>query len=386
MSETLFLIPVQAFELQERGANFDLTFSSDGGSPNVERIPADPFNFLDISPFIQALAGNSVNDTRFDLNGDGEVSFLDISPFIQALSGNGPAADENPSVGDGESVEPSQDLTGVRDRGALIDIYNELIMDPQDVSIAVENIFNEGRGPYNTATICALYPPVNGRKSLECELAESADPNRTGEFRESDLVAVSRTPPFTFGPINADMLQRVGVPESPTFAQWQQGLIDTFQSWPTAAAAFALVDPPNETFLISFLVEHYNHVAIQIDVEPINVDEITDGGDRQVSEREWIEIMSSVDNLPFPIGTHYLRTFSIISGQKVASELLSELNSRLAPAENISALFLVDFPRDMTLAEWQNFVRNVTQQDISFQLRLTNIIQASWDVVPVLPN
>ncbi len=45
-------------------------------------------NFLDISPFINALAGDTFQPEA-DCNGDGMNSFLDISPFIMRLAGGG---------------------------------------------------------------------------------------------------------------------------------------------------------------------------------------------------------------------------------------------------------------------------------------------------------
>jgi len=47
-------------------------------------------SFLDISPFITALAATGGSVAEADVNGDGIVNFLDISPFIGLLTNAGP--------------------------------------------------------------------------------------------------------------------------------------------------------------------------------------------------------------------------------------------------------------------------------------------------------
>ena len=69
---------------------------------------------------------------------------------------------------------------------------------------AVDNILNsdcDTDGVFSVSCVCEKYPRINGRKTLECELAENADNRngtleRTGTFTADDLEATAAEPPF----------------------------------------------------------------------------------------------------------------------------------------------------------------------------------------------
>ena len=70
---------------------------------------------------------------------------------------------------------------------------------------AVDNILNsdcDTDGVFSVSCVCEKFPRVDGRKTLECELAESADTlngtqERTGTFTADGLQATAAEPPFT---------------------------------------------------------------------------------------------------------------------------------------------------------------------------------------------
>ena len=69
-----------------------------------------------------------------------------------------------------------------------------------DTNIAVRNIVTRfGDGPYTTASVCEAFPDANDSKTIECELAENADPNQTGSFTSEQLNAVASQTPFSTG-------------------------------------------------------------------------------------------------------------------------------------------------------------------------------------------
>lgn len=392
------MIPTEAFQLQERGVDFSLSFSAEGQGSDVERVVGDPFNFLDISPFIQSLAGDN-QDSRFDLNGDGTVSFLDISPFIQALAGR---------------VEPDAkvaNVSGSRDVTLLIQSYNET-RDPQAFGLLTLSDLNTRFCGVDGTTLSnpawrpgsSIPDSIGGDADLDCYTHTFSNggmdpiielqPTHANWFPGAHFVPDADGnygPPQEHNP-SGEPLPDIPGPRFVTFFEWQSALVRTGHDWSLSDQVWCLVDPPVPTCLLSFLLSDYNHVAVLSDVEPLEVHEVTDGGDdREVTETEWLEIMSRaasgplVPNAdPLDVHDHYRFTWDRIKGFKSTSDLLFSLNGRLAPAERVSALFLNDFPRQMTLPNWQAFVRQSTPQtDIGLQVRLINIVQAAWDEVPV---
>ena len=75
-----------------RDLRFSISGVAAGDAPDVLKGDVnmdDMINFLDISPFILALASPEGAPAEADCNCDGMVNFLDISPFILKLTAGG---------------------------------------------------------------------------------------------------------------------------------------------------------------------------------------------------------------------------------------------------------------------------------------------------------
>ena len=81
-----------AFGAETRDLRFSVSGVAAGDAPDVLKGDVnmdDMINFLDISPFIMALASPEGAPAEADCNCDGMVNFLDISPFILKLTAGG---------------------------------------------------------------------------------------------------------------------------------------------------------------------------------------------------------------------------------------------------------------------------------------------------------
>lgn len=380
MSEVFFLIPVEAFDLRDRQVDFDLRFT-DSGASDVPRVPANPFTFLDIAPFIQSLA-NGDHDSRFDLNNDGRVTFLDISPFITALSQSS-SASSGPQAGGavGGAAIPADgkqaDLTGVRDLLSLVQAYNSIFFqqepDPRRAVGAVAVIWAESRGLtdadisevvndpsfWNLSQIEDLFFAIYGTREGVAEAFALTDP--PADLPELGPITVAETGVFVTG-------------DTPTFTEWQNSLRFTGNNFSLAIDAWCLTQAPRGLCLFSDLLSQYNFEANVRDEQEFHIDEVFPDGDREVSESEWVNAMSVAER----VSNQYLNVWGISKGIKSTLELVDEFNSRVVRAEQITNADLATVFSDMSLSEWQAFVRRVSEPEPTLEM----LINTVWRQVP----
>ena len=381
MSEVFFLVPVEAFDLRDRQVDFDLRFT-DSGASDVPRVAANPFTFLDIAPFIQSLT-NGDHDSRFDLNNDGRVTFLDISPFITALS-QASSGSPDPQAGGpvGGAAIPADgkqaDLTGVRDLLDLVQAYNSIffqqIPDERRAVGAVAIIWAESQGLtdadisevindpsfWNLSQIEDLFFAIYGtREGVAAAFALTDPPD---DLPELGPITVAETGVFVTG-------------DTPTFAEWQNSLRFTGNNFSLAVDAWCLTTAPRDFCLFSDLLSQYNYEANLRREEEFHIDDLLPEGDREVNEAEWIFVMSQAER----VSNVYLNVWGTSKGIKSTLELVDEFNSRVVQAEQITNADLATVFSDMTLSEWQAFVRRVSEPEPTLEL----LINTVWRRVPV---